>query len=1115
VVAVAGADLRVLEGARVQLDGHASRSLVDAPVSLTWSQVEGPSIGLTNPSGPSPAFVAPLGATTLRFRLRAEADEQVAFDEVVVSVGDTVAGAPFFVELGRDVTAAPGETVSVTPEVVGSPVGAVAFTAEARCLGSPAVTLSGDTVAFTLPEELPCLLFVEAVDAQGTAGGPATVVLWPAGTTLPAATRVRSPLVSDPGAAVTLAFEGGGTDPGAATRAWPAGGSNDGLATERAGPVIPFDAPLLKSRLAIGTERRRGPASGGARYAFIDVSAGLGNRAPVASGGPDRRIRPGALFTLTTSGSFDLDGDELQVSLTQVIGPPAEPDEVQPDVFLAPLDSAELLFHVTAFDGVVYSAPDSVRVVIDPTIENEPPVVEVEPVRYVAPGRTFRLDASGAFDPDSGFIDHFLISQSPDDTNILLATPVEEPTVELVAGANGEVYRFRLSAFDEAGLAGSADVEVIVEEAGPYVDATLGDDESGDGTELAPFASLGAAVEVATRHRLTELRLGAGPQLPFTGTIGDGLTVRGGYVWDGGAWGPGGDRSELPVTEGELELVDASLEEMVVDLRGAEARVRISGAAQLDVVDITEGPVHAGTLLIVDTGATATLTSVAIIASAPADGASNLVDVRPAAALRLTDALLSGGAGGDRTALRCNAAFVDTVRASIIGASGGSGATGIDATDCDIQLLTSDVTGGTATLHATAVRAQDTVIFVGPGTQLVGVSLGSTGEAAGLVTQGADAPVAIAGTVLSTAVGAGAERAVGIDAGSERVVVFSATIAAIGMTEAVGIRATNDGLQLSDAVVSASSPAGRATALLLGAAAADVTVSDSELVADGGSAFGVDADPDQPPVAPVFDRMRAEAHGDGEVAGVALRGAALVELVACDISAVADGPDGDARAVGLGDGRISASLLVASSSGAAFGVVIAAGPDTTRLERTEVHVDAVDAGFGILGGAPLALDASLLRVSGGAGTAAIDARADVELRHGTLLSTEIGVLASSSTASLDLANSAFAATVGLELRPGTPMPALARSLAFATDIALKDGDGNELLDAAALSMAGCFDCRVIDDLLVDDNGRILPQANHPLVDRADPTYAGDLDIDGESRPQGLLPDVGCDELTTE
>jgi hypothetical protein len=1114
VVALAGADLHVLEGARVQLDGHGSRSLVSGePVALTWSQVEGDAVVLTNPSGPSPAFVAPLSPSLLRFRLRAEVGEQIAFDEVTVVVGDSVGAVPFFVEGGEDRRAAPRDTVTLRPDVVGTPAGEVRFEAEARCLDASAVEVDGATLRLTLPAELPCLVFVEAIDSQGSRSGPAAVTFWPEDTPLVTQTRVLAPVVGEPSAELSLTFEGGAPSGEGTTRAWPAGGRDDGLASAQPGPVVSLQAPARRTRMVLGAERRRAGVSGGLRYTFVDVSAGFGNRAPVASGGADRRVRPGASFTLTTSASFDLDEDALTIDVVQVIGPAAERDEVQPGVFHAPDSAATLAFHVTAFDGVVNSEPDSVRVVIDPTIENEPPVLEVEPVRYVAPGRTFTLDASGAYDPDSGFLDRFLISQIQEDASVLLAEPVEEATVELVAGADGEVYNFRLSAFDEAGLAGSADVQVIVEEAGPYVDATLGDDELGNGTQTAPFASLEAAVEVARRHQLPELRLGAGPQQPFAGVIGDGLLVRGGFVWDGSEWAQGAERSELPVGAEGLTLVDATLSDLVLELAAADARVAIEGGSALVDVGLVEAPAHEGTFIDVGEGAIVALDRVTVDATTPVSGDATMLIARAGAAVRLTDAEFVGGAGGSRTALRCEGAFMDAIRTSVVAASGAQTAVAIDASDCDVQLLSSEVTGGTATEVATAVRATDTVLFVGPSSRLVGASLGASAIANAVVATGADAAVALAGTIDAVDVGATADRAVGVEALSSRVSLSAATVSAVGQVEAIGVRVAADRVQLSDVEITASCDAGRAVGVELADGVEDVSIVGATLTATGASALGVEASSTVPAVAPVLSDVTFSVTAQTEAAGLALHGSSLVDLRDCAVTVVASDADSDARAVGLGDGRIEDCSLHASATGEAFAVVLAAGDGRLDLVRSEAYADSpAGSAVGVLAGAQLEVSSSVLHGDGATAGVALDVLSDTTLRHGTLLGSSVGLRATSSSAALDLANSVFVAPTGVELTATSPMPTLARTLAFTSTVALIDGDGAELRTTGELEAAGCTNCRVVADALLDERGRIVADDAHPLVDQADPGFTLPWDVDGDTRPQGLAPDIGADEL---
>lgn len=1111
VVALAGADLRVLEGTRVQLDGYGSRSLQEGgALVLAWSQVGGPPVVLTNPSAPAPAFVAPLSPATLVFRLRAESGDGAAFDEVTVEVTDDAGASPFFVEVPRDVEAIPGEAVAFTAAVVGGVSGTVTLEAEARCDGDVTVTVEDDEVTVHGTRELPCLILVDAKDTEGRRSGPAARVLWPTGTAVPSETRLAAPVVAEPGALVELTFDRGRNL--AETTAWPAGGTSDGLEAATPGPTVTATAPSRRTRLVVAGERRRGPASGGVRYAFVDVTAGAGNRAPTASGGSDRRVRPQASFTLSTSASSDLDGDALTLEVVQVIGPAADFDMVQPGLFHAPEGSAVLLFHVTAFDGRVFSEPDSVRVVVDPTVANEEPVLDVEPVRWVSPGRPFVLDASAAYDPDSGFIDRYTIAQDPEDDVLLLAAPVEESTVELIAGEDGDVYRFRLSAFDEEGQGAFADVEVVVEEAGPYIDAATGSDELGNGTPAAPFASLAAAIDVAVRHQLEELRLHAGSQLPFSGRI-EGIDVVGGFERTGDDWVAGEGKSRLPVGPGALVLEDATLTQLSVDLTTAEASLTLEGTSTLLGAAVTEGPVHAGALLDIAPGATATLDDVTVTASSPSSSDAVLVDVRAGAALRLENATLTGGAGGARVGLLCHTATVDLIGTDVVATTGASEGTGIRATGCDIQILSSHVTGGTATQRAVGLHATDTLLYISPDTTLSGAALGSSDAATALLIDVGDAPVLLAGTAVAVEVGAATALASGLDAASSRVAVDGATISARGTVAATGILVRADGVQVSEAAVSAQSVAGLAIAVDL-LQADDVVLDACTLSAVGSDAFGVRSAAPEGVSAPRLRGLIVNVTGAESAAGLALGGSRGVLVTEALVRVeVPDGGPASARAVGLRDGSVTNSGFTVTGGGEVLGLIVATGGDGAVLDRSSIVVESQGgSAVAILGGAAVDVSASFLRARGPVTAIALDARGPTTLRHATLWGDETALLGSASTAVIDAANSVLIGQTGFKRTAAAPPPAFAAFLAFSAERPWENGVGEVSSDAGELASAGCASCFSLADPRIDETGHLIGGAPHPLQDMGGLEHAVALDLDGDTVPAGTAPDLGCDEL---
>lgn len=1107
VVALAGADLEVLEGSRVQLDGHASRSLLYAgELSLTWSQVAGPPVVLTNPSSPSPAFVAPLAPATLVFRLRAESGGRVSLDEVSVVVREDEGASPFFVELPRDAAVMSGETVTFGATIVGR--NDATLEARAFCEGDVHTEVDGRSIIVRGVRELPCVVVVDAVDANGRRAAPAARALWPGGTMLPPATRMTAPVVVEPGEEVSLSFEGQ-TD-GSNTLAWPAGGTADGLGAAVFATDVPLTAPLRRTRLVVGGERRLGPVSGGIRYAFVDVTAGAGNRAPTVSGGSDRAVPPGAAFTLSTSAS-DLDRDPLAIEVTQVIGPAAESDALVPGLFHAPNAPDVLLFHVTAFDGTVYSAPDAVRVTVDASAANEAPVLVVEPQRWVAPGTVFRVDASGAYDPDSGFIERWSIAQDPSDPVLLLPEPVEEPWVDLTAGADGEVYHFRLSAFDAQGQGASADLEVIVERAGPYVDAATGDDEEGDGTASAPFRTLATALEVAARHQLTELRIASGPQAPFAGTIRN-LEVVGGYVREGDTWTPGGEPSRIPLDAGGLVLKNAALSRLSLHLGAADGAVTLEGTSALDSVVIDEGPLHEGTLVEVTANATAALSDVTITASTPASGVASLVHAQARSALRLSDSVLTGGSGGKRVGLRCEDATIDVIHSELIASVGAAESTGILAAGCDIQLLESRVTGGTAAQRAIGISANDTLLYLAPESVVGGADRGSAAEAFGVLIQGGDAPVVLAGHIAAVQDGASAAVAVGVDAGASRIAVIDAIVETRATETATGVLARASDVQVIGTQLDAEAPLGDAIALdLLGD---EVVVENTRLGASGLRAIGARAGL----VAvqgPRFENVHVHVRGDEHAAGLGLGVSKAVSASRVNVDASVGEAGTSARGLSFMDGHVSESAFLVAGGNEALGVVIATGGDGAVVDRSEIVVSnaegALGSAIGLLAGGSTNVTASFLRAASATNAAALDARTLVVLRHATLVGDRAALVASASAAIVNVANTLLVGTTGFERSQGAPQPALASHVAIAAARPWVDDLGTVFETDAELASAGCSSCFTLSDPEIDERGRLLDGEEHPLVDAGALEHAVPFDVEGDAIPHGARPDIGCDE----
>ena len=1109
VMALAGPDLEALEGTRVVLHAEASRAL-QGDVTYTWTQLEGPAVLLTNASSAAPAFIAPLAPATLRFRLTVNADYGATHDDdVIVRIVDDAPAPPFFVVAGSDVVV-DGSTAMVPLTVRGARVADLSWEATVLCGASATAQVGTDSTGPHLLVDLAtnapaCPVVVDARDVDGVFGARVGVVVWPEGQalSLPTQLRANTALVSPDGVLQFDTVPSVGADD--ALRVW----SADGRALNWGDDGV--TAPAERTTLLFAGERRTGAASGGVAYLEVEVRDVDSNGAPVAHAGPDRVVAPGSFFSLDTRLSMDPDGDDLELVVDQVIGPNAIVVDEQLSTFQAPDETGIALFHVRAFDGNVYSPPDAVRVTIAEDGGGVPPVVNLPPVLYTVPHQAFVVDGSDAQDPDSGFVDRIVIQQDQDDDVILLPEPAEAASVELTAGSDGDVYHFRVSAFDQEGLSGFVDVEVIVEQAGPYVDPIRGSPE-GDGTVDAPFATLNRAVEVASRHRFSTLFLASGDHAVFTEALPPGLSLVGGVTFDGAAYAEGGARSVLPTAGFTVDA--AHLSALRLRMVEADARLRLHGMATLVRVDVEGDDVHEGALLEVQQGAVARIQEATVTPRAADTSGGATVVVDGAFVARLIDVTVDGGAGARRVGLWCNAAAIDVVGGAIEGGFGADTGIGVQATGCDVQLLGTELIGGRDVDTGLGAHLIDAVLITDAATTIEGVDEEPMADAAALATAfkgEGDSFVGIASSMFVASRSATlADTTVGVDLQGGRMQLASSTITAVAAQSATGLVHQGNILDLSSTAVTATATTtakgvwlGDGTALTLADGTVDVTAANA-VGLEAADAEGVGTDvvvtvsgtaatvqgvdkavgltaPAAQSLTMTSSTLSVEATG----AAIAARGivARLLDATDVDVDVNADGAAVAMRVTGAAlTHHITQCELAATSTAATATALQVVG--TSTVTSSTLQADGVDGvGLDVDG------EATLLHVSarashlGGHTAATADVTAANSLLHGDVVALDV---------------EGEATLVGLALSG----PTLVQT-ANATAV-----------DEPSLAAVDCQSCRQVTLADVVDVATLrLLDGDNPLVDAAVVGYERPDDVDGQ--PRDNAADVGADERVVE
>lgn len=366
LVAHAGRDRFAAPGAEVVLDAGASFATDAAPLSYLWSQLEGPSVTLSNPAARRTRLRAPPEAARLVFLLTVTDGLHEATDHVTVLVGGSAGFAPFAVA-GADLEVAPGATVPLDGTASWDAEGDALTYAWREIRDGAALEPFADTprATFTAPETPgPVVLRLEVRDATLRGRDDQVIFVTPDPADRAPTLITDTPGLVDPGAAVSLVATTDDPDGDAVQVGWrQVEGPAVELAREGAGAA--FDAPARLAELAFLATPSDGRLAGAPVPVVVRVTAGPDNAPPVAVLPSALEVTAGAAVRLSGAASFDPDGDALVAwAWTQLSGPTVAPEAPsEPTLaFTAPPAPCVLTFSLSVSDGVVWSAPALVRV---------------------------------------------------------------------------------------------------------------------------------------------------------------------------------------------------------------------------------------------------------------------------------------------------------------------------------------------------------------------------------------------------------------------------------------------------------------------------------------------------------------------------------------------------------------------------------------------------------------------------------------------------------------------------------------------------------------------------------------------------------------------------------
>lgn len=402
-VADAGEDIGSLHDQIVVLDGASSYDPDGDPISYCWTQTGGPETVALDLSDPArPAFVPGLiGVYTFTLEVEDPFDQCLYPDSVKAYIADETNSPPTAMA-GPDQSGHPGETFTLD--------GSSSYDLDLDPLTYLWTQLEGATVSLEPGDTSVIASFIPSVDFLGDLVFMLEVYdsLESGGDTVRVTVANRAPVaLAGPDLIIhwreAFVLDGSSSydpDQDEIFMSWEQqGGATVMLLPSDTAEVVTF-APVPGydgDYLLLLT------VSDGLTQAGDSVTITVYDNAPVADAGPSQAGAVGQILTLDGTGSFDIDGDTLSYTWTQLQGPAVTLDLADPArPWFPAADAGNYQFALQVDDSFYSSYNTDTTDIIVTSAGNRLPVAEAGPNRSVDwwDPVPVGLDGSGSHDPD-------------------------------------------------------------------------------------------------------------------------------------------------------------------------------------------------------------------------------------------------------------------------------------------------------------------------------------------------------------------------------------------------------------------------------------------------------------------------------------------------------------------------------------------------------------------------------------------------------------------------------------------------------------------------------------------------------------------------------------------